>query len=198
MPDTRREFLQSAAFAAGLSAAAGPAAAQNQPAHPPGAVVVAAADSGPHKPASEVQVPRMKFGGVEISRLIAGCNQFYGFAHYNTILGTIMKEYYAQERVCEVLHQCNRFGINAHNWVDVPRARQDLERFQAEGGKMHLIVQGVGDPAEIARTLKPLAIYHHGEYTDRAWHNHDLGQAVLRADPNAHSPGLLWRSSPRR
>ena len=85
-----------------------------------------------------------------------------------------MREYYTPERVCEVLHQCNRFGINAHNWVDVPRARQDLERFQAEGGRMHLIVQGVGDPTEISKSLKPLAIYHHGEYTDRAWQNHDL------------------------
>jgi hypothetical protein len=149
MSDTRRTFLQAAALAAGFT---------------PGAPA-----------ASEVQVPKMKFGGVEISRLIAGCNPFYGFAHYNNILATVMKEYYTPERVCEVLHQCNRFGINAHNWVDVPRARQDLERFQAEGGKMHLIVQGVGDPTAVCRALKPLAVYHHGEYTDKAWQSGTLG-----------------------
>jgi hypothetical protein len=116
----------------------------------------------------------MKFGGVEISRLIAGCNPFYGFGHYNNILGTVMREYYTQERVCEVLHQCNRFGINTHNWVDVGRAQQDLERFQAEGGKMHLIVQGVGDPTGVCKAIKPLAIYHHGENTDRAFQNGKL------------------------
>jgi hypothetical protein len=172
MPHTRRGFLQSAAVAAGISAA--PAAlAQGQPVRPSGAPA-APSDGGPRRAASELQVPKIGFGGVEISRLVAGCNQFYGFAHYNTILGTIMKEYYTPERVCEVLHQCNRFGINAHNWVDVARARQDLDRFQAEGGRMHLIVQGVGDITEIVRALKPLAIYHHGEYTDRAYHNHDL------------------------
>jgi hypothetical protein len=113
----------------------------------------------------------MKFGGVEISRLIAGCNPFYGFSHYNNTLGTVMQEYFTSERICDVLHQCNRFGINAHNWVDVPRARQDLERFQAEGGKVHLIVQGIGDPTEVCQTLKPLAIYHHGGRTDSALQN---------------------------
>ena len=116
----------------------------------------------------------MKFGGVEISRLIVGCNPFYGFGHYNNILATVMKEYYTPERVCEVLHQSNRFGINAYNWVDVPRARQDLERFQSEGGHMHLIVQGTGDPTGVLRALQPLAIYHHGEFTDRAYQNGEL------------------------
>ena len=173
MPNTRRGFLQSAALAAGFSGVASTALAQGQ-VRPPGAPVAPTQASGPRKPASQVQVPKMKFGGVEISRLIAGCNPFYGFGHYNNILGTVMREYYTQERVCEVLHQCNRFGINTHNWVDVGRAQQDLERFQAEGGKMHLIVQGVGDPTGVCKAIKPLAIYHHGENTDRAFQNGKL------------------------
>jgi hypothetical protein len=174
MPDTRREFLQAAALAAGFSAGAPAALAEGQQVRPPGAPTASPQASGSRKQASEVQVPKMKFGGVEISRLIAGCNPFYGFGHYNSILSTVMKEYYTPERICEVLHQCNRFGINAHNWVDVPRARQDLERFEAEGGKMHLIVQGVGDPAAVCKAVKPLAIYHHGEHTDKAYQNHEM------------------------
>ena len=67
----------------------------------------------PAKPASEVQVPKIKFFDVEISRMVLGVNPFYGYAHYNTTLGAIMREYYTAERVCEVMHQCNRFGINA-------------------------------------------------------------------------------------
>src|ERR1019366_4284266 len=106
-----------------------------------------------------------------ISRLIAGCNTFYGFAHFNQILGTVMREYYTQERVCDVLHQCNRFGINTFNYYPAARAPLDLERFQAEGGKMHLIVQGIGDPTDVCKSLKPLAIYHHGERTDQAFQN---------------------------
>ena len=157
MTNTRRSFFHSAALAAAVSAA------QAQETRPP-------AD-----PTSQVQAPRMKFGGVEISRLIAGCNPFYGFSHFNSTLSAVMREYYTQERVCEVLHQCNRFGINAHNFVLLGRAQQDWERFLSEGGRMHLIVQGVGDPAVTFQTLRPLAIYHHGEYTDRAWQNGGLG-----------------------
>jgi hypothetical protein len=143
----------------------------------------------------------MKFGGADLSRLLVGCNQLYGFSHFNSILGTIMKEYYTPERVCEVLHQCNRFGINGFNWVDVPRARQDLERFQAEGGRMHLIVQGAGDPADVCRSLRPLGIYHHGEYTDRAWQSGQMAsvkewckkarQTGVQVGVGTHNPEVL-------
>lgn len=177
MADTRRSFLHSTAtFAAGISGASALVAqapvprgfeAPNGPREQGQAV--SGGQPAPPRPVSEVRVPKMKFGGVEISRLICGCNPFYGFGHYNYILGTVMKEYYTPERVCDVLHQCNRFGINAHNWVDVPRARQDLERFQAEGGAMHLIVQGLADSSAVVKALKPLAVYHHGEFTDRAY-----------------------------
>jgi hypothetical protein len=142
MTPTRRAFLQSAAIAAAAEAAPQPA---------------------------EPQVPNMKFGGVEIGRLVAGCNPFYGFSHFNATLSAVMREYYTQERVCDVLRQCARFGINAYNFVALGRAQQDFERFQAEGGRMHLIVQGIGDPAPVHKALKPRAIYHHGEYTDRAF-----------------------------
>jgi hypothetical protein len=113
----------------------------------------------------------MKFGTAEISRLIAGCNPFYGYAHFNQTFGTVMAEYYTAERVCDVLHQCNRFGINAFNYFPSPRAPQDLERFLAEGGKMHLIAQGLPDPAPVVKAFKPVAIYHHGENTDKAFQN---------------------------
>ncbi len=171
MDNSRRNFLHSAAVA-GLSAAA--AAAQNTRNSPGGGRAPAAGQAQTAtapRPASEVQVPRMKFGDTEISRLICGCNPFYGFAHFNQILGTVMREYFTAERVCEVLHQCTRFGINTFNYYPGPRAEADLERFLAEGGKMHLIVQGVGDPSPFIRKFKPLAVYHHGEATDKAFQN---------------------------
>ena len=114
-------------------------------------------------------MPKVKFGNAEISRLIIGCNTFYGFAHFNNTLGQAMTEYYTPDRVCAVLHQCNRFGINTFNYYNASRGPQDLQRFQAEGGKMHLIVQGQGDPAAVIQALKPLSIYYHGESTDTAF-----------------------------
>lgn len=151
MPETRRSFLQSAAIVAGLAGGAPPA---------PAAAL---------KPASEVQVPKVKFFDVEISRMVLGVNAFYGYSHFNNTFGAIMREYYTPERVCEVMHQCNRFGINAFNYVNVGRAQEDLERFQAEGGRMHLIIQGFGDPVKLYTTFKPLAMYMRGTEVDRAF-----------------------------
>jgi len=154
---TRRSFLSSAAVAAGISAPAFAAASSDQPLSPK-----------PYPPA-DIQVPKMKFGNVELGRLVCGTNQFYGFAHFNQILSGVMKDYYTPERVCDVLHQCNRYGINGFNFVPVTRSREDLEMFQKQGGKMHLVCQGMDDAVDMIRQIKPLAVYYHGEKTDRAW-----------------------------
>ncbi len=171
MSNTRRSLLQSAAaLAAGLSGAA--ASAQTPGRGGAGGAGLAGAPPQPAaspKPASEVHIPKVRFGGVEISRLVCGVNPFYGYCHFNDTLSGIMREYYTPERVCEVLHQCNRFGIDAFNYLHQGRGPADLERFQAEGGKMHLIVQCLTDPAEVCKAVKPLAIYQQGEVTDRAF-----------------------------
>ena len=113
----------------------------------------------------------MKFGNVEIGRMVLGVNPFYGFSHYNNNFSVVMKEWYTEEKVCEVMHQSNRFGINAFNYVHLARGPQDWKRFQGEGGKMHLIVQvtaGV-DPGMLVKTLKPLALQRQGEVVDKAY-----------------------------
>ena len=176
---TRRSFLQSAALAAGLTGAASavtPAGAaqgakqsqgrgQTTGQGPAGAVP---------KPASELQVPKMKFGNVEISRVVCGVNPFLGISHINNAINTIMREYYTPERVCEVMHQCNRFGINAFNYRHNERGYSDFQRFQAEGGKMHLIVQEWGDPIAVYKAVKPLAMHYLGEYVDRAFQDDNM------------------------
>lgn len=111
----------------------------------------------------------MKFFGAEISRLVVGCNPIYGYAHFNTILSKVMEDYYTPERVVGFLHHCARFGLNAYNFVRTPRSPADWARFQSEGGAMHLIMQGTGDPVADQKDFRPLAIYYHGGMTDRAW-----------------------------
>ena len=163
MSNSRRSFLHStAAAAAGLAGAAYSGQAQG-PGQAPGQ------NAAPPKPAAEIQVPKIKFGNVEISRMVAGCNPFYGYGHFNRTMDNVMTEWCTPDRVCSVLHQCNRFGINAYNFITTPRCMQDFERFQAEGGQMHLIVQGGGDPTVVMKRFKPLAIYAQGESTDRSF-----------------------------
>jgi hypothetical protein len=171
MSNTRREFLESgAALAVGVMAGLTTKTLAAE-----AATVSQAGNSLPaaQQPASEIQVPKMKFGNAEISRLVLGVNPLYGFAHFNRNFGSAMRDWYTQEKVCEVLHRANAFGINAFNYVNMGRAPQDLARFQAQGGKMHLIVQATAadDPAALVQNLKPLALQRRGEEIDAALHN---------------------------
>jgi len=188
MPNTRRTFLQSAALAAGMSQAPAQTPPQGRGGRgggPPsgqgpgrGGRGGAAAVMTPPTPASEVQVPKIKFGNVEISRMVIGYNPFHGMSHYTPTLNTLMANYYTQERVVEVLHRCTRFGINTCSMTPSGRAAYDHEAFQLEGGMMHIIFQGPGDPSHPSyKSLKPMAIYHHGENTDRLFQTGEMDQA---------------------
>ena len=157
---TRRTFLQSAALTAGLASVASSLAAQGPGGQSPVASV----------PDSEIKVPKVKFGKVEISRLVMGTNPFYGYAHYNQILSNVMQEWYTAAKVVEVLQKCEKYGINAFNYVHSDRAQADWKRYQAEGGRMHLICQGTTeDPAELVNSVKPMAVFVQGERTDNAF-----------------------------
>jgi hypothetical protein len=160
MSTTRRAFLQSVALMAGFSGAASPSAAQGPGRQSPLASV----------PDSEIKVPKVKFGKVEISRLVLGVNPFYGYAHYNQILSNVMREWYTTAKVVEVLQQSEKYGLNAFNYVHSDRAQADWERYRAEGGRMHLICQGTtDDPAELVNAVKPMAVFVQGERTDNAF-----------------------------
>ena len=137
MSNTRREFLQSSAALAvgmmggtttGLGAEPSSVARTGTVASPV-AVLPPIAEGD-----AAIQIPKMKFGGVEISRLVLGVNPMYGFAHYNSNFSKAMADWYTQDNVCAVMHRANSFGINAFNYVNMGRAPQDLARFQAEGG----------------------------------------------------------------
>ena len=166
MSNSRREFLRSgAALAVGV---VGP----QQLLGPPSSTQQQVQQAGSPQPeAAPVQVPRMKFGKVEVSRLVIGVNPMYGFAHYNSNFSRTMAEWYTQERVCEVLHRASTFGVNAFNYVTWKRSPEDWARFGAEGGHMHLIAQVAArdDAAALVRDLKPLALHRQGEVVDIAF-----------------------------
>jgi hypothetical protein len=185
MSNTRREFLQSsAALAVGVMGgvagklAAEPIAGAQTGSVSGGAQGTAVQSAGTQGSNAEAQVPKMKFGKAEIGRLVLGVNPLYGFCHYNNNFSSAMREWYTQDRVCEVLHRASSFGINAFNYVNVERAAQDWARFQAEGGKMHLIIQVTArdDAAELVKNLKPLALQRRGEEIDAAYQNGTMEQ----------------------
>ena len=189
MSKSRRQFLQSsAALAVGIASGAASkltaepqAQAENAP--------PAAPDTGPH-----VQVPKMKFGNAEISRLVLGVNPIYGFAHYNNNFGMrharLVHARTRSARCCTGPTASASTPSTTSTWTALP---QDLARFQAEGGKMHLIIQVMAkdDAAALVKNLKPLALQRRGEEIDAAFQNGNHGRRarVVQARPRPGRPG---------
>ena len=122
-------------------------------------------------------LPTVKFGKAEITRLIVGSNPFYGYSHFNHTLDQLMREWYTQDRKMEVLHACEKQGINTWqlHYNDLPM--EDFKRYRGEGGKMHLILLAdfalMKDPKLVPEAAKvaPLGIGHHGNRTDERFRN---------------------------
>src|SRR5512147_2340415 len=116
MSNTRRNFLQSTAgVAAGLAGQVSSGSAQTP------------------APAN-VQVPKVKFGKAEISRIVLGGNPLYGVSHFNQTYDRVMREWCTPAKVVEVMQQCAAYGINTFQYLTSSRCQADVERFQAEGG----------------------------------------------------------------
>ncbi len=170
MSNTRREFLQSGvALAIGVMGGTTAACAESVEL---GQNVVAQG-TGPAAESAAIQVPKMKFGSVEIGRLVLGCNPFNGGAHFNRTYGSIMGDWYTPEKVCEVMHRANAYGINAFQHSNAGHCHENWEKFKAEGGNMHLIAGDSSDrdPATVVAELKPHAFHRQGEVVDVAFRN---------------------------
>jgi hypothetical protein len=188
---SRRGFLRSAAPAAACATAvsASKGAAATVPAEEP------------------VVVPRVRFFGTEITRLVLGSNPLYGYSHLNPILDKLMREWMTPEHRVETLHRAEAAGINTWQVHYNDNSMEDLHRYRAEGGKMHLLL--LADFAlmsnwkllpDVAK-LKPLGVAHHGNRTDTHFRNgtmetvHDFVKAVhdagMRAGVSAHNPAVF-------
>jgi hypothetical protein len=169
MSNTRRRFLQSSVVLAvgALGGVAGARAADSS------CEAGAAQNNGGPCADEQIQVPKMKFGKVEIGRLVLGCNPFNGNSHFNSGYNSLMREWYTVERACEVMHRAASYGINAFNYSPKGRCPEDWEKFLAEGGKMHLIAGDSNDdgPEAMVKKLKPHALHRQGEIVDVAYRN---------------------------
>jgi len=127
-------------------------------------------------------LPTVKLGKFEITRLIIGSNPFYGYSHFNRTLDQLMREWYTQDRRMEVLHACERQGINAWQAHYDDQVLEDFKRYRAEGGKMHLVLLAdfalMQNPKLLpeAAKLGPLGIAHHGNRTDERFRNGEKGK----------------------
>lgn len=184
MSSSRRRFLEFAAGAGAVSTAAQAAA-------------------GP-------QLPTIRLGKYEVTRLIIGANPFYGYSHFNRILDQVMREWCTSEKVVEVLAGCRRHGINTWQFHYSPRGIEDLERHRAQGGKLQWILLSSRelheDPALIVKLARmgPIGIVHHGGVTDslfRKGEQHKIHEFLKRVRDSGvlvgmsmHNPQNLARA----
>src|SRR5438270_3175311 len=186
-PASRRDFLhQAAGLAAGIGAAAAPAAAADF--------------------ASEPLLPTVKLGPHSVTRLIIGGNPIYGYSHFNKLLSKHQTDWHTPERVVELLKRCEKAGLNTWQNSYAERTLKDLERFRDAGGKLHWLCLGKPDWDEHPENMddaakhKPIGIAPHGALAERLHRQNKLGtltdlfkrirdQSVL-AGLSAHNPAL--------
>jgi hypothetical protein len=155
---SRRNFLKSSAGLAATMAVGPLAGAQTPPAG---------------------SLPKVRFGDVEISRMIMGSNQFYGYSHFNGLLDKLMRDWNTPERICQTLLQCQQNGINAYQYAFHETTLKDLELFRSKGGNVHLVATDptMGPPADAVRRSGAGALYLHGERTDVLFRNGKMDEA---------------------
>ena len=151
MSNTRREFLQtSAAVAVGLIGGTSSILADT-----PKATPAAAKPASPATPAAMdmVQVPTMKFGGVDISRMVLGVNPLYGYAHYNLNFASSMADWYTADKVVEVMKR----GF-------VRSGRERVEKFHGGLGRAdfrRVDARADRDDGLLRRRYSPRIVFRH-------------------------------------
>ncbi|MCL5743795.1 MAG: hypothetical protein M1541_07685, partial [Acidobacteria bacterium] len=120
-------------------------------------------------PAAE-RLPTITLGKHLVTRLIAGSNPMGGFSHSVPKLSAIMTDWFTPERTLDFVRRCERNGINTWQTNTSPKAMGALRDARDGGSRMQWICLTPDvSPAqwkEVA-ALKPIAVVHHGENTDR-------------------------------
>ena len=130
-----------------------------------------------------MNLPKIKLGKYDVSRVICGGNPITGFSHLNDALDIEMKKYYTVANVHKLLAECENNGINTVQFRgDRFYLRIMLEHFEA-GGKMQWICQTASEMRDLKANVReikahnPIAIYFHGTEMDNLYHAGKIEQA---------------------
>ena len=144
-------------------------------------------------------LPAIRLGDHHVSRLIAGSNPISGYSYMGPIMDRHMREYFTNEQTVEFLWNCERAGINTHQFSDPARMAGVFRSLRERGSKMQFICLHSGQPQsmpveQVVRDTQPIAIVHHGGVTDRLFQR---GQERRRSaiSRNAFATRAFWRAS---
>ena len=145
-------------------------------------------------------LPSIKLGKHDVSRLIAGYNPIGGYSHSVPKLSALMKDWFTLERTIEYVHRCERNGIDTWQASIDKKCFSALRAAWDSGSKMKWIcLMADVDAAQWKEIidLKPIAVVHHGENTDRFFRAGEEGK-IRDFLKKAHDYGVLAGVSSHR
>ncbi len=116
-----------------------------------------------------------------------------------------MKEYFTADQTVQFLLDCEKAGINTHQFSVNDSTTEVLRRVREEGSQMQFYGLHAGREGieGVIRDTKPFALVHHGGVTDQLFHEgksqevHDYVKDVhdrgLLAGVSAHNPDCIKR-----
>lgn len=116
---------------------------------------------------------RIRLGGLEVARLIAGSNPISGFSHGGPARTRAMLDYFTVDRIKAHLRDCESHGVDAIVARADPFTMRVLSEHWSEGGTIRWIAQTAPEHREPLRLIKKAkmanasAIYVHGGEVDR-------------------------------
>ncbi|MGO9271151.1 MAG: twin-arginine translocation signal domain-containing protein [Terriglobia bacterium] len=130
-------------------------------------------------------LPTVTLGPHRVTRLIVGSNPMYGYSHFNHLYDQHMLEWFTDERVVNLLLDCEKKGINTWQANFNYALKRQIPRLRDAGGKIQFIclaaswhysetwprtpeaiLDGTVKCAQAAMEFKPIGIAFHGAATD--------------------------------
>lgn len=163
------------------------------------AVGAIAAPSAAHA-AGAATLPTIKLGNHDVTRLIAGYNPIGGYSHTTPKLDRLMKDWFTPERTLDYVRRLESNGINTWQSSVDPKCFSVIRKAWDTGSKIQWIcLMRDVDPAQWKEIvgLKPIAVVHHGEVTDRLFNTAEE-ENIRDFIKKAHDFGVLCGVSSHR
>lgn len=150
-------------------------------------------------------MPTIALGPHRVTRLIAGANPISGYSYLGPKVDREMKAYFTPRHTLDFLRQCERAGINTHQFSGSSHAIDVYRTLRDQGSRLHLIglYSKRADVKPVVRSLAPIGLVHHGGVTDKLFRQgrsgevHDFVKAVhdqgVLAGVSAHNPDCIQR-----
>ena len=150
-------------------------------------------------------LPTIALGPHRVTRLIVGSNPISGYSYLGPTVDDEMKSYFTPPRTVDFLKQCEREGINTHQFSTATKATEIYRSLRQQGSKLQLI--GLhskrDDIGQIVDAVHPIALVHHGGATDKLFREgreaevHDFVKTAhdrgVMAGVSAHNPDCIKR-----